>query len=326
MANKGFSSKLKGRRSEQQPSASITLNDEDNNSSVPEYLVRAKKDNRLLELPPARFKPDPTQPRKTFSEVELRKLLWDIELNTQLQAILVGEPDEMGVYPILVGERRWRAISLSETPRTVLAIKVDNSLQLDELKILMMQLSENSKRSSISVIEEAYAYQRVVELCKKREQPQKYAAELIGISPSQLTKYLSLISASSDIISLAADGKTQDVETLYNLVQASKSEPEAVQAFVENVQSGEIENSGIRKASKKLLSDKKTKKLDESISLEETATIESSQVKNVLVVDEIELTYPKNSNDVELVVMSKDKTLLLILSEEQLKSLKKKIK
>lgn len=329
---KGFGNRLKERTvvNSQENNSFLTLNAEDNNSSM---IVTARKNNRLIELPPERFKPDPSQPRQKFIQSEINELMLDMLKNFQLQAILVREPDENGIYPILLGEKRWRAISASEGKiPTVLAIQVSSDIELDDLKVLMIQLSENKVRSNISIIEEAHAYQKMVELCKSKGETQKVAAELLNISPSQLTKYLSLISAPDDVIALATTKKTQDVEVLYNLTQAAKNSVEGVEQFIQSVQGGEIESDGLRKATKKMLSESKRHQNDSdaapaSTKSTSTRNDESQQksITNIIHVEKAKLHFPKNSNEVEMTIESEGKQLLLVMPDAVFYKLKSQL-
>ena len=61
-------------------------------------LLQAKKEGRLVALPPSRFIPDPDQPRQTFDEATLDELRLSIEMSGQIQPIVVDAPDAEGCY------------------------------------------------------------------------------------------------------------------------------------------------------------------------------------------------------------------------------------
>lgn len=237
----------------------IDITDLLDDSCTESLISRAKESGRYLCLPVNCFVPDPNQPRKTFDKEALDELLVSIENNGQLQPILVGDCLPNGKYPIITGERRWRAIAESEKVSEVQAII--RSGDVDELHLLLMQIDENNKREQIPAIENAMAMRRVINICKAEGNGQAYAAKLLGISPAQLSKHLVLLGAPESVAGLSLHGETQDVEVLYNLAKASESKPEEVEELIDLWRSGEL-NSNLRKASKELSSEAKKARND----------------------------------------------------------------
>ena len=94
----------------------------------------------LDELPVAAIRPNPFQPREHFDEEELASLAEPIREVGILQPVLVRETDDG--YELIAGERRWRA-----------ARRVG----------LQHALVENVHRADLNVLEEAAAYQQLVE-------------------------------------------------------------------------------------------------------------------------------------------------------------------
>lgn len=217
-----------------------------------DVVARAVADGRFLQLSPDRFLPDPQQPRKTFDSAKLTELQISIETEGQLQPILVGEPLEDGRYPIIAGERRWRAISQSSTVTKIDAVVRDGTI--DELHVLKMQIEENNQREQIPAIENAFAMKRFVDITRGLGGDQEYAAELLRISPGHLSKHLALLGASSLVTSLSTNGETQDVEVLYNLSQIAESKPDEAAALIEAWRSGALEGN-FRSATKNLVKD-----------------------------------------------------------------------
>lgn len=209
----------------------------------------AKADGRLLVLPGDSFIPDPSQPRKTFDDARLQELRLSIETNGQLQPILVGEKLDNGKYPIIAGERRWRAISNSNVVTDVVAIIRGGSV--DELNMLLMQIDENERREQVSAIENALAIRRIVDLCVADGKGQVYASELLNISKGQLSKILALVNAPSIVVNLSNDLGVQDVEVLYGLSKAFDKNPDAVTELVEKWESGSLDGN-LRQAVKSL--------------------------------------------------------------------------
>ena len=100
--------------------------------------------------------PKSDQPRKNFDNEALSQLADSIAANGVLQPILVREVGS-GFYQIIAGERRWRAsklAGLTEIPAIV--------MEADDLKTAQIALIENIQREDLNPIEEALAYQRLI--------------------------------------------------------------------------------------------------------------------------------------------------------------------
>lgn len=254
MANK-FSQQVNKGNGGQKPKVDIT--DLLADSGTDELVSRAKSEGRYLSLPVEAFVPDTNQPRKTFDQERIDGLRVSIESNGQLQPILVGDRLLDGTYPIIAGERRWRAIRDSEKVRVVDAII--RSGDVDELHLLLMQIDENNQREQIPAIENAMAMKRVADICRAEGKDQAYAAKLLNISPGRLSKHLALLDAPSVVTGLSTHNETQDVDVLYNLAKASEGKPEDVAELIDKWRSGELETN-LRKASKELAGEAKQAK------------------------------------------------------------------
>jgi len=110
----------------------------------------------LDEVPVTAIRPNPFQPREHFDEEELASLAESIREVGILQPILLRETDEG--YEIIAGERRWRAarrVGLQHVPALV--------RDTDDASALEHALVENVHRSDLNVLEEAAAYQQLIE-------------------------------------------------------------------------------------------------------------------------------------------------------------------
>jgi len=126
------------------------------------------------------------QPRRSFDEDDLEALAASIRANGILQPLLVRPLDEFGErYGIVAGERRWRAAQragLVEVPVVVRA--------LDDAQALEIALLENVQRHDLSPLEEASAYERLIE---EYGHTQEALAERVGKSRSHIANLLRLI-------------------------------------------------------------------------------------------------------------------------------------
>jgi ParB family transcriptional regulator, chromosome partitioning protein len=110
----------------------------------------------LEEIPVAAIRPNPYQPREHFDEEELASLAESIREVGILQPVLVRETDDG--YELIAGERRWRAarrVGLQNIPALV--------RDTDDASALEHALVENVHRSDLNVLEEAAAYQQLIE-------------------------------------------------------------------------------------------------------------------------------------------------------------------
>ena len=103
--------------------------------------------------------PNPQQPRKVFSDEELKELAQSIKENGLLQPLLVRPvPAVPGKYELVVGERRLRAVqSLGWTEVPAVTREVDDDT------LLVLALVENLQREALNPLEEAEGYQVLME-------------------------------------------------------------------------------------------------------------------------------------------------------------------
>jgi ParB family chromosome partitioning protein len=110
----------------------------------------------LEEIPVAQIRPNPYQPREHFDEEELGSLAESIKEVGILQPVLVRETSDG--YELIAGERRWRAarrVGLQQIPALV--------RETDDASALEHALVENVHRADLNVLEEAAAYQQLIE-------------------------------------------------------------------------------------------------------------------------------------------------------------------
>ena len=144
--------------------------------------------------------PRKDQPRKDFDEESLDLLADSISIHGVLQPIIVRENSDFpGTYEIIAGERRWRAakrIALSEIP----AVVVDG----DDLKVAQIALVENVQREDLNPVEEAFAYQALIE---RFGLTQEQLSKQVGRSRSAIANMLRLTDLPDEVLELLRDGK-----------------------------------------------------------------------------------------------------------------------
>ncbi|WP_329248773.1 ParB/RepB/Spo0J family partition protein [Actinoallomurus sp. NBC_01490] len=111
----------------------------------------------FAELPIEKITPNPRQPRKTFDEEALEELAASISIVGLLQPIVVRELSS-GEYELIMGERRLRASKLAGVD-TIPAIVRDTT----DDDLLRDALMENLHRQQLNALEEAAAYQQLLD-------------------------------------------------------------------------------------------------------------------------------------------------------------------
>jgi ParB family chromosome partitioning protein len=110
----------------------------------------------LQELPVVSIRPNPNQPREHFDEEALAALAESIREVGVLQPVLVRETGEG--FELIAGERRWRAarrVGLQTIPAII--------RHADDASSLQQAIVENVQRESLNPLEEAAAYQQLIE-------------------------------------------------------------------------------------------------------------------------------------------------------------------
>ena len=144
------------------------------------------------------LRPNPRNPRKTFSEAELDEFAASIGKRGIILPIAVRG---LGAdhFEIIAGERRWRAAQragLHEVPIVVFDVSEAESLEI--------AIVENVQRSDLNAIEEAAGYQSLMNEFKRSQED---VAKVVGKSRSHIANTLRLLSLSERIKAYVTSGK-----------------------------------------------------------------------------------------------------------------------
>src|SRR5690606_25073751 len=137
----------------------------------------------VQEVPINQIEPNPYQPRNHFDEESLAALTASIRELGVLQPVLVRQ---LGAdrYALIAGERRWRAAKRAGLQLIPIIVRdVDDSLTLQHA------LVENLHRDDLNPLEEAAAYQQLIE---DFELTQEEVAQRVGKSRSAIANLLRL--------------------------------------------------------------------------------------------------------------------------------------
>ena len=139
------------------------------------------------------------QPRKYFSKESLDELTNSIKEQGIIQPIVVRHDKLLeGKYEIIAGERRWLAsqnAGLHEIPVVI--------LDVDDVKSLEFAIVENVQRQDLNPIEEAKAYQKLIDDFGYN---QEKLSRFIGKSRSYIANSLRLLALPEKVILLVQEG------------------------------------------------------------------------------------------------------------------------
>ena len=147
------------------------------------YENELPRKNAVEEIPLAKIRPNPYQPRKHFDPESLAELSESIKTHGLLQPIVVKE--DIDGYILIAGERRLRASKLAKT-KNIKAIVVSVS---DE-QMRQHALIENIQRDELNPIDLAQAYQELIEI---HELTHEQLSQTVHKSRAQITNTLRLL-------------------------------------------------------------------------------------------------------------------------------------
>ena len=142
--------------------------------------------------------PNPYQPRLEFNAMELEELARSIKTNGLIQPIIVRKSAIFG-YELIAGERRLRASKIAgftEIPAIIKNISNQESMQL--------AIVENLQRADLNPIEEAKAYQQLLE---KNQMTHEELAQFMGKSRPYITNCLRLLNLPSILAKAVEKGE-----------------------------------------------------------------------------------------------------------------------
>ena len=140
---------------------------------------------------------NPYQPRKEFDREKLDELAQSIKENGVIQPIIVRQSPVIG-YEILAGERRYRASLLAGLTSIPAVVK-----QLSDQEMMVQSIIENLQRENLNPIEEARAYESLVEKGFTHAE----IADKMGKSRPYISNSIRLLSLPEPILSEVENGK-----------------------------------------------------------------------------------------------------------------------
>lgn len=154
---------------------------------IPEKEISAQE--KILTLKIEQIKPNPFQPRENFDHQSLEELTQSIREKGIIQPILVRRRGDD--YELIAGERRLRAaklLNIKEIPVLIRDAEDEDSLELS--------LIENIQRQDLNPIEEARAYQYLID---KFQLTQEKLSEVLGKARTSIANILRLLKLPQEV-------------------------------------------------------------------------------------------------------------------------------
>jgi ParB family chromosome partitioning protein len=239
-------------------------------AAKPEIKEVIKKVEQTLNI--NKIEPNKSQPRKNFDEDSLAELAESIRQFGVIEPLVVVK--RKGYYELIAGERRWRAARLAGLKEVPVVIK-----NYTDQEVVEIALIENIQREDLNPIEEAHAYQRLIEEFNLK---QDEVAERVSKSRTSITNSLRLLKLTDKVQQMLIDDmlSTGHVRALISIEDADLQYETALYIFDKKLSVRETENYV-----KKLLSGKKNKDSDSAAAQEDLSFLYQEieeRLKNVL--------------------------------------------
>ncbi|MDU2137984.1 MAG: ParB/RepB/Spo0J family partition protein, partial [Staphylococcus warneri] len=162
------------------------------------------------------------QPRQVFEPSKIHELAESIKEHGLLQPIVV-RPIEEDMFEIIAGERRFRAMQSLNMSQADVIIR-----DMDDEETAVVALIENIQRENLSVVEEAEAYKKLLEL---GDVTQSELAKSLGKSQSFIANKLRLLKLAPKVITRLREGKITERHARAVLVLSEEDQ----EALIEQV-------------------------------------------------------------------------------------------
>ncbi len=152
-------------------------------ANVEQKIYESSNREEIVDIKISELRPNPYQPRKVFDEEAINELANSIKEHGVIQPIIVKK--SIKGFEIIAGERRVRASEIAGLETVPAIIRNFTDPQMMEIALL-----ENLQRENLNSIEEAQAYQLMLE---KLEITHEELSKKVGKSRSHVTNILGLL-------------------------------------------------------------------------------------------------------------------------------------
>ena len=227
----------------------------DEKKVVKEVVKEVLKETNEIDI--NKIEPNENQPRKEFNEDALQELADSIKQFGVIEPLVVVK--RKGYYELIAGERRWRAARLAGLKEVPVVIK-----DYDDQQIVEIALIENIQREDLNPIEEAHAYERLIQ---EFNLTQDEVAERVSKSRTTVTNALRLLKLTEKVQQMLIDDmlSTGHVRALITITEPQLQYETAMYIFDKKLSVRETE-SYVKKLLNKKPKEKTSEKEDPELS------------------------------------------------------------
>lgn len=152
--------------------------------------ISEQSTEEVKQIPVDQIEPSPYQPRTVFDDEKINELCQTIKTHGIIQPIVVRASTN-NKYEIIAGERRWRAVKKLGLETISAIVKEYNDAQTASISLI-----ENLQREGLTAIEEAVAYQKLIQIY---DLTQESLAQRLGRNQSTIANKLRLLNLPQSI-------------------------------------------------------------------------------------------------------------------------------
>lgn len=154
--------------------------------SVEEVEDEEYLSDEVIQIPVDNIEPNRYQPRSIFNQEKIEELAQTIHTHGMIQPIVVRKMEnDNDRYELIAGERRWRAVQSLGWEKVPAILR-----EMTEAQTASVALIENLQREELTVIEEAMAYERLLDI---HQLTQEALAQRLGKSQSTIANKMRLL-------------------------------------------------------------------------------------------------------------------------------------
>ncbi|MCI5639803.1 MAG: ParB/RepB/Spo0J family partition protein [Lachnospiraceae bacterium] len=201
-------------------------------TKVKEVVKEVIKETDMMDI--NKIEPNINQPRKDFDEDALQELADSIKQYGLIEPIIV-QKGKKNLYQIIAGERRWRAARIAGVKQVPVIVK-----DYSDQEVMEIALIENIQREDLNPIEEAEAYQRLID---EYHMKQDEVAEKVSKSRVAITNTLRLLKLDERVRRMVIEDKIKGghARTLLSVKDGDIQYEIALQIFDQNLSVRETE-------------------------------------------------------------------------------------
>jgi ParB family chromosome partitioning protein len=216
-----------------------------------------------LRIEVSKIRPNPKQPRRAFDETALDELASSMRKEGLLQPVVV-RPLPDGRFELIAGERRWRAAQRAGIHQIPAVVR-----DVPDQKLLELALIENLQREELNPIEEAEAYQILID---DLELTQNEVSERVGKQRTTVANALRLLKLPESVKDMVRARRLSmgHARALLALEDQTAIEAMARRVVAEGLSVREVESRAKRPTSAKTRPGRPAKPVDPNVEAAET--------------------------------------------------------